>query len=153
MSLDRAVADTNITAMDSPTLGHGQISSEGRAWHTRFNDALASRDLDRYLAFLHDDCSLQINNAMPIYSKRASQAAYRAHLTSFRTMTYELMNIVGDDRRSSCEVLYTFGCHDGSAEVIQCSYLVDLDETGLIRSARVYGNGSRVFKPFMRAND
>ena len=45
------------------------------------------------------------------------------------------------------------GCNDGSTEVIQCSYLVDLDETGLIRSARVYGNGSRVFKPFMRAND
>ena len=139
--------------MDSPILGNGQLSAEARAWHTRFNDALALRDPNRYLAFFHDDCALQINNAIPIYSKQAIQPAYCAHLTSFRTMTYEFMNIVGDDRRSSCEVLYTFGCNDGSTEVIQCSYLVDLDETGLIRSARVYGNGSRVFKPFMRAND
>jgi hypothetical protein len=117
------------------------------------NDALAARDVELYLAFVRDDCSLQINNAIPIYSKQAIQAAHQAHLISFRMMTYEFMNIVGDDRRSWCEVLYTFACHDGSTEVVQCSYLVDLDETGLIRSARVYGNGSRVFKPFMRAND
>lgn len=139
--------------MESPNLGIGHVSFDGRAWHAHFNDALASRDLELYLAFFHDDCSLQINNAMPIYSKRAIRAAYTAHLTSFRTMTYEFMNIVGDDRQSSCEVLYTFGCNDGSTEVVQCSYVVDLDETRLIRSVRVYGNAARVFKPFMRAND
>ncbi len=143
----------NIVRMDSPQLGNGQLSSEGRAWHTRFNDALASRDLDRYLAFLHDDCSLQINNAMPVYSKRAIQAAYGAYLTSFQTLTYELMNVMGDDRQSTCEVLYTYGCNDGSTEVVQTAYLVDLDEDGLITSVRVYGDGNRIFKPFMRAND
>lgn len=139
--------------MDSPILGNGQLSSEGRAWHTRFNDAMASRDIERYLAFLHDDCALQVNNAMPIYSKRAIQSAYAAYLTTFQTLTYEFMNVFGDDRQSVCEVLYTYGCNDGSTEVVQSTYLVDLDEAGLITSVRVYGNGARVFKPFMRAND
>ena len=122
------------------------------AWHVRFNDALVARDVDLYLAFFRDDCTLQINSAMPTYSKRALEAAYRRHLASFRTMTYEIMNIVGDVRKSSCETLYTFNCYDGRTEVIQCTYLVDLDDAGLICSVRIYGNGGRVFKEFMRAS-
>ncbi|MCX7357784.1 MAG: nuclear transport factor 2 family protein [Alphaproteobacteria bacterium] len=143
----------DIVSMDSPPLGNGQLSSEGRAWHTRFNDALASRDLDRYLAFLHDDCSMQINNAMPIYSKRAIESSYSSYLTTFVALEYEIMTVFGDDRQSVCEVLYTYICNDGSTEVIQTAYLVDRDEAGLILAVRVYGNGARVFKPFMRAND
>ncbi|MEZ5970752.1 MAG: nuclear transport factor 2 family protein [Hyphomonadaceae bacterium] len=139
--------------MHSPHLGNDKVSRNCQAWHSRFNDALASRDLAAYLSFFHDNCSLQVNNAMPIHSRQAIEPSYRAYLTSFQSMTYEFMNIIGDDQRSSCEALYTFTCHDGSTEVVQCTYFVDLDDAGLISSVRIYGNGARVFKPFMRAND
>lgn len=139
--------------MDSPALGNRLVSADCRAWHLQFNEALASRDLERYLGFLHDDCSLQINNEMPVYSKRAIKSSYAQYLTSFQALSYEIMNILGDDRKSVCELLYTYSCNDGSTEVVQTAYMVDRNEAGLLTSVRVYGNGARVFKPFMRAND
>lgn len=139
--------------MDSQKLANEQLGSGSRAWHARFNDALAARDLDLYLGFLDETCSLQINNAMPIYSKLAIRAAYALYLTSFVTLKFEIMNVLGDERQSVCEVLYTYGCNDGSTEVVQTLYIADFDEAGMATSIRVYGNGARVFRPFMRAND
>ncbi|MEZ5960484.1 MAG: nuclear transport factor 2 family protein [Hyphomonadaceae bacterium] len=129
------------------------INDASNAWHVRFNDTLVARDVDQYLALFRDDCTLQINNAIPTYSKLALRAAYRRHVASFRAKSYEIIDVFGDGQKSSCEVLYTFTCHDGSTEGVQCSYVVDLDEAGLIRSIRIYGNGARVFKAFMHAND
>ena len=131
----------------------GQNTERVRAWHTRFNDTLAARDIDLYLALFQENCALQVNNAFPIYSKRSLEVPYQQHLSSFRSMSYEFLSIVGDAQKSSAEVLYTFKRNDGSDAVVQCSYSVDLDEAGLIRSVRIYGNAARVFKPFMRAND
>lgn len=139
--------------MDTPGLGIGAPSSELLAWHVAFCDVLASRDIDRYVNFLSDDCILQINNAMPVYSKRAIKAAYEVYLQGFRTVTYEHLAIIGTMRQSAAETLFTYGCNDGSTELVQCTYVADFNDAGLVTAMRVYGDDRRVFKPFMRAND
>lgn len=120
-------------------------------WHERFAQALASRDLETYLAFLHDDCTLQINNALPLYGKLAIRASYAAYLQTFRSLRTEIIALVSDDRRSTVEALLHYVCLDGTTEVVQCAYLLDHDESGLVTSVRVYGNASRVFRPLMTA--
>ncbi len=139
--------------MESPPHPGRQLTPKGLAWHESFAKALEARDTAGYLAFFQDDCVLQINNAIPIYSKRVIGAAHDAYLPMFRSLRVEILALLGDDRRSCCEAMLNYVCNDGSSEVVQCTYLIDRDEAGLIASVRVYGNASRVFKPFMPAND
>lgn len=120
------------------------------ARHVEFNNAIASRDVPAYLAFLDDDCTLQINNAMPIYSKRAIETAYTAYLETFQSLTIEIMSTFDDGPRSVFEALYTYLCNDGSTEVVQLSSMIDRNERGLMTAIRVYGDATRVFKPFMK---
>lgn len=120
------------------------------ARHVEFNNALATRDVAAYLAFLDDNCTLQINNAMPVYSKLAIETAYRAYLETFEALTIEIMATFDDGPRSVFEALYTYRCNDGSTEVVQLASLIDRNERGLMTAIRVYGDGTRVFKPFMK---
>lgn len=131
----------------------GQISKDGRQWHLDFADAIASRDAGRYIAFMHDDCSVQINNNMPVYSKRAIERAFNEYVKNFRSLTYDLMNAFGTDRCSVTEALFNYVCHDGSVEVVQHAYICERDENGLLTSVRVYGDTHRILKPFTIAND
>lgn len=121
------------------------------AWHSRFAEALTARDTDAYVAFLADDCSVQINNAVPFYSKLAIRSAYDAYLQIFSALTVEVLAIHGTERSFSVEALLSYACHDGKTEVVQCAYFINRREDGLIASVRVYGNASRVFRPFIRA--
>lgn len=131
----------------------GQISKDGRQWHIDFADAIASRDAARYAAFMHDNCSVQINNNMPIYSKFAIERAFVEQTKHFKSMTYEITSAFGTDRRSVAEALFTYICNDGSVEVVQHAYICERDEDGLLTSVRLYGDTSRVIKPVVAAND
>lgn len=131
----------------------GQISSDGRQWHIDFADAIASRDAARYSAFMHDNCSVQINNNMPIYSKFAIERAFVDYVKNFRSLTYEILSVTGTDRSSIAEALFNYVCHDGSVEVVQHAYFCERDENGLLTSVRLYGDTTRILKPFWAAND
>lgn len=139
--------------MDSPVPGAEAPFSELRAWHVAFCEALVSRDIERYASFLSDDCILQINNAMPVYSKRAIKASYEIYLQGFRSITYEHLAVIGTMQQSAAETLFTYSCNDGSTELVQCTYVTDFNAARLVTAIRVYGDDRRVFKPFMRAND
>lgn len=102
---------------------------------------------------MHDDCSVQINNNMPVYSKFAIERAFIEYLRNFRSLSYEILNISGTDRSSAVEALFTYVCNDGSVEVVQHAYFCERDETGLLTSVRLYGDTTRILKPFMTAND
>ena len=131
----------------------GQLSKDGRQWHIDFADAIASRDASRYVAFMHDNCTVQINNNMPVYSKFAIERSFVEYVKNFRSMTYELISAFGTDRRSVAEALFTYICNDGSVEVVQHAYVCERDEAGLLTSVRIYGDTTRILKPFMAAND
>ena len=139
--------------MDYPSAERWRISPEERAWHVAFADAIASRDAAQYVSFMHETCSVQVNNAMPVYSKLAVGAAYTEYLKAFRSLTYELLNVFGDERQSVAEALFTYVCNDGSVEIVQHGYVVDRNESGLLTSVRVYGDNIRILKSFMAAND
>lgn len=139
--------------MESSPQNGCHLTADGLAWHRRFSEALESHDVEKYLAFLHDDCTVQINNALPFYSKAAVRAAYSLQLTLYRTLKVETLSVLGSDRHSATEALLHYVCNDGSTEVVQCVFVIERDETGLVVAARTFGNTSRVFKPFMPAND
>jgi len=131
----------------------GQISNDGRNWHIAFADAIASRDPARYASFMHDNCSVQINNNMPVYSKFAIERAFVEYVKNFKSLTYEITSALGTDRTSVIEALFTYICNDGSVEVVAHAYICERDETGLLTSVRLYGDTTRILKPFMAAND
>lgn len=131
----------------------GQITRDGRQWHIDFADAIASRDPARYTAFMHDNCSVQINNNMPVYSKFAIERAFVEYVKNFRSMTYELISAFGTDHQSIAEALFTYECNDGSIEVVQHAYICERDASGLLTSVRLYGDTHRILKPFVAAND
>lgn len=137
--------------MPSGSSFSSHFSPEGAAWHARFVAALESRDTASYLSFLHTECTLQINNALPIYSKAAIEPAYTAYRNAFRSLNVQHLATYGDDDHMAAEALLHHTCNDGSREVIQTVYLLDRDRDGLITSVRVYGNASRLLKPFIRA--
>mgnify|MGYP001616674576 FL=1 len=141
------IAPMNASANE----GGGADTAADPEWHERFAQALASRDLETYLAFLHDDCTLQINNGLPLYGKLAIRASYAAYLQTFRSLRTEIIALMSVDRQSTVEALLHYVCIDGTSEVVQCAYLLEHDENGLATSVRVYGNARRVFKPFMSA--
>ena len=121
------------------------------AWHGRFVEALCARDTDAYLAFLAPDCTICINNALPLYSKPAIERAYTAYLQLFRTLTIDVLNLHGIDVCLSVEALLNYVRADGQTEVVQCAWFLTRAESGLVTAIRVYGNASRVFKPFIPA--
>lgn len=131
----------------------GQLSVDGRQWHIDFADAIASRDAVRYAAFMHDNCSVQINNNMPVYSKFAIERAFIEYVKNFHSMTYEFLSVFGTDRHSVAEALFTYTCNDGSIEIVQHAYICERDEAGLLTAVRLYGDTSRILKPFTAAND
>lgn len=137
---------------DAPQEGW-QISAEGRAWHIAFADAVASKGAALYASFMHETCSVQINNAMPVYSKLAIGAAYAEYIKAFRSLTYELLNVFGNEQQSVAEALFTCNFHNGGVEVVQHGYVLERNAAGLLPSARIYGDNSRILKPFMAAND
>ena len=120
-------------------------------WHARFIQALTARDVAAYAAFLAPDCVVQINNSMPVYSRTAMERAYGAYLALFRTLNIEVLALHGSGNELSAEVILHYILADDSAEVVQCAYFIARQPDGLIASVRVYGNASRVFKPFIRA--
>jgi hypothetical protein len=123
------------------------------AWHARFADVLCARDADAYLAFLAPECTIAINNALPTYSKIAIESVYQAYLALFKRLTIEVLNVHGDEHSLSVEALLNYTLNDGALEVVQCGYFITRDETGLITAVRVYGNTSRVLKPFASAGE
>ncbi len=135
------------------SFARGQISRDGRQWHLDFADAIASRDAARYTSFMREDCSVQVNNEMPVYSKQAIALAFAERMKGFRSMSYELMNAFGTDSHSVVEALFNYVCHDGTIEVVQHAYICERDEAGLLTCVRVYGDTSRIPKPVTVAND
>ncbi|QGZ94265.1 nuclear transport factor 2 family protein [Terricaulis silvestris] len=119
------------------------------AWHARFMEALCARDANVYLAFLAPECTITINNALPTYAKAAIERVYSVYLALFKTLTADVLNIHGDEHSLSVEALLNYTLNDGSSEVVQCAWFLTRDDAGLITAVRVYGNASRVFKPFI----
>jgi ketosteroid isomerase-like protein len=131
----------------------GQLSLDTRQWHIDFADAIASRDSARYAAFMHENCSVQINNSMLIYSKLAIERAFMDYVKNFHSMSYEFLSVFGTDRYSVAEALFTYTCNDGSVEVVQHAYICERDEAGLLTTVRLYGDTSRIRKSVTAAND
>jgi hypothetical protein len=119
------------------------------AWHARFADVLCARDANAYLAFLAPECTIAINNALPTYGKIAIESVYGAYLALFKTLTIDVLNVHGDERSLSVEALLNYTLNDGALEVVQGAWFLTRDDAGLITAIRVYGNASRVFKPFI----
>lgn len=129
----------------------GKLSFEGLAWHEGFARALCARSAEPYLSHLHPDCSVQINNSLPVYSKLAIGRAYTSYLQTFAALSVDVLNIYGADKNFAVEAMLNYVRNDGASEVIQCAYMIDRAPDGLVTSIRVFGNATRLFKPFMRA--
>ena len=102
---------------------------------------------------MHDNCSVQINNDMPVYSKLAIEHAFVEYVKNFRSVTYEIISVSGADRKSVAEALFTYICLDGSVELVQHAYFCERDEAGLLTALRLYGDTTRILKPALAAND
>lgn len=119
-------------------------------WHARFVGALVARDAAAYAAFLAPDCVVQINNALPVYSRDAMEHSHNAYLQLFETLTVDVLALHGAAHDFSAEVMLNYTLADGSPEFVQCAYFITRRSDGLIATIRLYGNASRVFKPFIR---
>lgn len=133
-----------------PTPQPYQLSAEARAWHAQFETVLTARDTAAYVACLHPECSIQINNALPLYGKAAITQANDTYLKTFQALNVEVLHLFGDDRRIGAEALFNYKLTDGTTEIVPCGYFLDRDAEGLITSVRIYGNATRLFKAFMR---
>ena len=122
-----------------------QLSEKTFQWYIGYLNAIDKRDIESYANYLSDDCSMRINNDLPVSGKDH----IIKHLTSLWTLykedTHDLLNIYGTDSSFSSEIINHFILEDGKEILINAVACVDRNEEGLLTSVRLYSDFSPLF--------
>lgn len=130
--------------MKTQNLRVNQLSPSAYAW---YRDYLDAKDVERYGAFLADDCTLVMNNAEPVHGKAAVLAGLAQYWGSFGGLEHDLLNIYGTDRAFMFEALNHYTRLDGQAVTVRAVALTDRDDSGKATSVRLYSDTAPLFTP------
>jgi len=128
-----------------PTPRVCQLSHAGLVWLVGYLRCFEADDADAWRATLHADCTLQINNNVPVYGIEALVPVVDRLRARYRALTREVLNAYGDDRRMGLEMLWHFTRLDGTSVSIPAASFVDRDEDGLVTAIRTFADTSPVF--------
>lgn len=131
--------------MRTTNLRVNQLSQLGYEWYVSYLAALDAKDLERYGAFLADECVLQMNNHPPVAGKAAVLAALGQYWQTFGTLEHDLLNIYGADDRLMLEALNHYTRADGTPVTLRAVALTDRDASGLVTSVRLYTDTQPLF--------
>lgn len=129
-----------------------QISQATADWYARVVSAVDSRDLDAFLAHITDDCTIQVNDALPVYGKAAYQDAMVRYYGAFDKTEHEILNLYGDDEHVVAELLCHYTPQGASKPVTMPAVAIyDRNGDGLLTSIRLYVGGGVMFEAFTGA--
>ncbi|MEO1686062.1 MAG: nuclear transport factor 2 family protein [Cyanobacteria bacterium J06631_12] len=118
--------------MKTDNLRINQLSPEGYEWYMNYLNALDAKDIERYGAFLAQDCTLFMNNAEPAAGKEAVLSGLSQYWQSFGDLEHDLLNIYGTDRSFMLEALNHYQRLDGKPVTLRAFALTDRNEKGTV---------------------
>jgi ketosteroid isomerase-like protein len=122
-----------------------QLTPEGYTWYVAYLEALDAKDVDRYGAFLADECTLIVNNADPITGRQAVLLGLSQYWQSFGDLEHDLLNIYGTDHAFMLEALNHYKRLDGKLVTLRAVALTDRNQVGKVTSVRLYTDTSPLF--------
>lgn len=131
--------------MKTDRLRINQLSPAAYDWYRRYLAALDAKDIERYLAFLDDDCEMVMNNLDPVRGKAAIRDALSRYWAGFGNLEHDLANIYGTDSAFMLEALNHYTRPDGRAVTLRAVALTDRDAAGRVTSFRLYSDTGPLF--------
>lgn len=121
------------------------LSAEAFIWYCQYLKAVDEKDIHAYGLMLAEDCEMYLNNAGPIVGKGAILGMLSQYWPAFGTLEHEPLNLYGDDRHFVLEALNHYTRLDGTAITLRAVAFTDRDESGLVKSARVFSDTAPLF--------
>ena len=132
--------------MITSNLRINQLSATTYERYLAYLQAMDNRDVEGYGRFLADNVTVQFNNDAPIQGgKEAVLQGLGHYWQSFASIEHDLTNIYGTDSNYVLEALNHYIRHDGQKVTVHAVAFTDLDETGYVKSVRIYQDVSPVF--------
>lgn len=120
------------------SLRTNQLSAPEFEWYGRYLEAFEVCNLDAYLSYLSEDCVVQTNSRVPYYGRDGLSDVLERYFDAF-TVTHELLNIFGDDRRFGTEMLTHYAPRGGGGSIIiPTASFYDRGADGMLLSVRHY---------------
>jgi len=120
------------------SLRTNQLSEPEFGWYRRYLEAFESGDVDAYLSHLAEDCVVQTNSRMPYYGRDSLRAPLKRYFEVY-SVTHELLNVFGHDRRFGAEMLTHYAPRNGDEMIIvPTASFYDRDGDGMLQSIRHY---------------
>lgn len=122
-----------------------QLSLAATDWYFRYLDVLEAKDINRHADYLADDVAMQFNNSSTVEGKAAVVDLLDRRWRRFRSISHEMLNIIGSDRGFVSESLNHYTRHDQTTVTARAVVFTDRNADGSIASVRVYSDTSSVF--------
>ena len=122
-----------------------QLSERAFQWYLGYLNTIDDNDIKSYSSYLSDECTLVINNNLPVNEKDQIIKHLTSLWTSFKGNAHDLLNIYGSDSSFSSEITNHFTLHDGNEITINAVGYLDRNEEGLLTSVRLYADFSPLF--------
>lgn len=120
------------------SLRTNQLSEPEFEWYRRCLEAFESRNIDAYLSHLAEDCVVQSNSRVPYYGRDSLREPLKRYFEVY-SVTHELLNIFGNDRRFGAEMLTHYASRRGKETIIvPTASFYDRDSGGMLQSIRHY---------------
>ena len=133
--------------MKTDNLQANQISPDAYEWYLGYLAAIDGKDVEKYGAYLADDCVMIQNNQEPVKGKAAILAGLSQYWQTFRRMEHDLLNIYGVDAAFALEALNHYERNDGGKVTVRAVALTERDEAGKVKHFRFYTDVTPVFAP------
>lgn len=131
--------------MITKNLRVNQLSKAAYEHYLAYLHAIDNKDIDAYGKFLAEDVIVQFNNDEPMQGKLAALQSLGYYWQSFESVEHDLTNIYGTDTTYVLEAKNYYVRKDGRKATVNAVAFTDLDESGLVKSVRIYQDVSPVF--------
>lgn len=115
-----------------------QLSAETFRWYLSYLRAIDARDFYTYGTFLADTCVMSSNSFPATVGKPAILDRVEQYWQSLAAIEHDLLNIYGVDNCFMLEALNHYIFRDGRAVTARSVALTDRNESGLVKSIRLY---------------
>jgi len=124
------------------------LSPAGMDWYTRMTAGFETRALENVEPFLHDEIVLELNNAIPFYGKSTTCMALERFWVAVGDVDNEPLNLYGDDRHFSAELLVHYRPPKMSEKLtLPMAIFYARDVAGLLTSMRVFVDLRPIYGP------
>ncbi len=131
--------------MITKNLRVNQLTAKSYESYLAYLTAIDTKNIETYGKFLADNITVQFNNDEPTQGKPAVLQALGYYWQSFEAVQHDLTNIYGTDITYVLEALNHYIRKDGKQVTVKAVAFTDLDESGLVKSVRIYQDVSPVF--------